>query len=248
MIQVVQRALDILECVAQDPETPKGLGEIAERVELNAATCARILQTLVAAGYVEQMGPRKGYRLGPMAYALAAQGPYRKDLVHVAQPVLERLAGETQETVLLAVLHQGRRVTLCEVEGTQIVQVRSDRLQLYDPLRTATGRLLLAYLDDTRRKSCLETSETYATAPVSTREQMEAELVQARRDGRVIRTSEGHVVGIAYPVWEGETVAAALGLHLPEHRFTGEHRDRVLEAMERAAREMSERVRARRPA
>ena len=59
--------------------------------------------------------------------------------------------------------------------------------------------------------------------------------------------ARGHVVGITYPVWEGETVAAALGLHLPEHRFTGEHRVRVLKAMERAAREMSERVRGQAP-
>ena len=64
MIQVVNRALNILEIIAKNPDRELGLTEIADSVELNHGTCANILKTLVLRGYVEQAGAKKGYKLG----------------------------------------------------------------------------------------------------------------------------------------------------------------------------------------
>lgn len=44
MIQVINRALNILEILAQEPDKEFGLSEIATAVELNAGTCANILK------------------------------------------------------------------------------------------------------------------------------------------------------------------------------------------------------------
>ena len=52
MIQVINRALNILEILAQEPDKEFGLSEIATAVELNAGTCANILKTLVYRNYV----------------------------------------------------------------------------------------------------------------------------------------------------------------------------------------------------
>ena len=43
MIQVINRALNILEILAQEPDKEFGLSEIATAVELNAGTCAKRL-------------------------------------------------------------------------------------------------------------------------------------------------------------------------------------------------------------
>ena len=64
MIQVINRALNILEIIAHDHNKEWGLSEIANELELNHGTCANILKTLVQRGYVEQMGLKKGYKLG----------------------------------------------------------------------------------------------------------------------------------------------------------------------------------------
>ena len=66
MIQVINRALNILEILAQEPDKEFGLSEIATAVELNAGTCANILKTLVYRNYVEQSGTKKRYKLGYM--------------------------------------------------------------------------------------------------------------------------------------------------------------------------------------
>ena len=56
MIQVIHRALDIVEFIARDPDKEFGLGEIAESLELNKGTCANIIKTLVNRGYLDQSG------------------------------------------------------------------------------------------------------------------------------------------------------------------------------------------------
>ena len=58
MIQVINRALNILEILAQEPDKEFGLSEIATTVELSAGTCANILKTLVYRNYVEQSGTK----------------------------------------------------------------------------------------------------------------------------------------------------------------------------------------------
>ncbi|MDH7568153.1 MAG: helix-turn-helix domain-containing protein [Armatimonadota bacterium] len=243
MVQVLRRALKVLEVVSEDPVRPHGLGEIAAAAGLNAATCARILKTLVEAGYVEQVAPKKGYRLGVMPYVLASRVPLERYLVQCAQPVLANLAAETGETTLLAVLRQGRRVVVVQVEGGQAVQVRSDYLQVFDPYQTATGRLLLAHL------SAPALAHTVARIglpgnswpEVQSAAELHEALEQLRSEEVVVRAA-GQVVGIASPVRQRGEVAAAVGLYLPRHRFAGEHRERILAGIRTAARAITARL------
>lgn len=59
MIQVINRAFDILEFVATDPTRPKSLTEVAEAAGLNQGTCANIMKTMVNRRYLDQVVPRK---------------------------------------------------------------------------------------------------------------------------------------------------------------------------------------------
>ena len=64
MIQVVNRAFDILELVALKGDNDVGLGEIADTLGLNHGTCANILKTMIYREYIEKTSSRGGYRLG----------------------------------------------------------------------------------------------------------------------------------------------------------------------------------------
>ena len=59
MIQVINRALDIIEFIAREPEKPKSLSDIANTLELNAGTCANIIKTLVERNYIEKLEYKK---------------------------------------------------------------------------------------------------------------------------------------------------------------------------------------------
>ena len=91
MVLVVVKALDILELVARDAGRAHSLTEIAESLQMNQATCVNILKTLVDKNYLEHLGRKKGYRLGPMAYSLTNNPSYSQDLLLAAKDLMEDL-------------------------------------------------------------------------------------------------------------------------------------------------------------
>ncbi len=245
MIQVIQRALNVMSHLARTPDESVALGDIAQATRLNAATCARILQTLVHEGYVDQEGRRKGYRLGPMAYALTSRGPYRKDLVTCAEPVVRHLAKATGETALVAILHRHKRFTLCRVEGGQDVQVRSDAVLCEAIYPTPTGRLLLAHMSadevaDFVAACGLPDAAVWPEA--QTRQGLLAELAALRTKDTVTLATRSQLAGVACPIRNADRVTAALGLYLPASRFTGAHKNMILKEMKTAAEQISLRL------
>ncbi len=236
MIQSVQRALAILEVLAEEPARPRFLSEIAGRLDLKLGTCANLLKTLTALHYANQAASRKGYTLGVMAYSLTRNGPYRKDLIAAAEPVMGRLAQELREAVLLAVLVNGKRIILCQTSGDDVFQVRDQFLMSEDIYKTATGRLLLAYAPAAELAAFLARKglpDRGQWADACTDRKFKAALDGIREAGYVI--SRNSLSGIAVPIREGEAVTASLGLFLPEFKLTPDHQARILKAMDAAA-------------
>ena len=65
MIQVIHRALNLLEFIAQHPNREYSLTEIADQHQLNHGTCANILKTLVIARLRGAGRPQKGLPTRP---------------------------------------------------------------------------------------------------------------------------------------------------------------------------------------
>ena len=237
MIRVLHNACDVLELLAARPEQPAGLGEIAGKLGLNASTCANILKTLIARGLVEQVGPRKGYRLGGTVYFLARGGPYRRDLVEIARPLVAGLSAELGEMALLATLQHGKRFILCIVNPARAVQVRDDVPYLNDVYETATGRLLLAH--ETPGEVDAYVAEHGPPGPAwpgaETPGALRTGLARIRDEGECVVTDGPEVAQAAFPVFEDGRVIAAIGVGVPLLRFDDEHRGRILVAGRAAA-------------
>jgi len=231
MIQVLDRACKILEFVAERPEEAKGLSVIARYVGLNQGTCANIVKSLCEQNFIEQVGRKKGYMLGPRVYFLARNGPYRKDIVTSVEPLLTRLASEVQESVLISTLHQGRKSILLEVNGNRVLNVKKDFLLQETVYNTATGRLLLAFLSSVELKSF-----------ISTKGLPDKKVWPEAEKGMIIHRPQKDVVAIAYPVKQDNVVIAALGLYLPSYRFKGVHREQILQKMKETAEKISESI------
>lgn len=221
MIQVIHRAIDIIEFIAREPERPKALGEVAEAVGLNHATCANILKTLVAREFIEQIGAKKGYLLGAKAYALTGNDGYRKDLIEAATEEMNRLTVALNENLLLAVLKGNQRIVLTRTTSEHDLQVRTADQK--DVFNTASGRLLLAFLPEVElekfiQKYGLPAAEIWPEA--ATTEGLKAALAQIRHEELAIQATAGRqVIGLAVPVRKAEKVVASLSVYLPEYRY-----------------------------
>lgn len=237
MIDVLFRGLHILEYLARREGRPALLREIVADTGIIKPNAARLLQTLTQLGYVEKPGPRQGYVLGPMSYALGQGGVCEWRLQALAEPVIERAARELGEHLVLATMQRGQRQVLCLASGHSDIQIRQDRQPRDDSYRTATGRLLLAWMPEAELQAHVEKhglpGEKWDN--INSAEDMAQHLEAIRTAEEPVDATGAVLVRKAVPVWRDAKVVAALGLAAPVSTFTGEHRATCLRRLEETA-------------
>ena len=90
MIQVLNRAFDILELVAIKRDSDIGLSEIADTLGLNHGTCANIIKTMISREYIEKTSSRGGYRLGSRCQYLTENFSFKNELLLSSVELMER--------------------------------------------------------------------------------------------------------------------------------------------------------------
>jgi len=238
---VLNKALDILEYLGREPETPKQLGRIAGDLDLNAATCARILKTLVDRHYADQAAPRGGYTLGPMSYSLSSRGVYRRTIAQLAAPIVAKCAHEIGEYVTVASYCRGKRYALATTNGNPELQLRTDADYFDDIYASATGRLLLAFEPPEAVEALVQAKGLPGRLwkEISSRAALRRELAGIREERFCIRLQQEQTIAFAYPVYDGDEVVAALGVAMLKSQFSGKKKKAALEAARRSAEEVS---------
>jgi DNA-binding IclR family transcriptional regulator len=241
MIQVIVRAFDILEFVAAQGKEPVQLYKIAEHVKLSQPTTANIVKTMLEKNYLEQLGRKKGYKLGIAAYQLTGNPSYQINMVNAAKEPMQELTNQLNETSLLAMIRNNKRVILKLVECHQVLQVKAVfEAEVYE---TSTGRLLMAYLEPKELNSLIKanglpTKKVWAGA--ETKPGLEKILKKIREEEFVQVYSKHHTVGFAVPVYKGTEVIAGLSIFVPESRYTDSHKEKIFKLIHKAAKKISE--------
>lgn len=243
MIQVIERAIDILEFIALQGKEPVQLIKIAEHLNISQPTCANIVKTLVQRNYLENVSRKSGYVLGAGAYKLTGNLSYNQDIIAAAKPVMEELTRAVNETCLLGVLRNNKRLILHSVQSDQDLQVRAKTEA--DVFATASGRLLTAYLPDKELDNLIK-AVGYPPATiwqgVQNEEGLSRVIKKIRKDAMAQTLSDKHICGFAVPVYRKEQVIASLSVFLPESRLTPKHKEKIIIAIQKAAKKIKERI------
>jgi DNA-binding IclR family transcriptional regulator len=141
----LHRGLLVMEVLAA-AAGPMRLTDVATSVELDKATTLRLINTLRAAGYVEQDGDQGRYYLTPRVWRLTRGDLRTEDLRQVARPELEALRDETGETVHLGMLLADQIVYIDKLETTHSIRLVSAIGQSQPLHTTGLGKALLAFL------------------------------------------------------------------------------------------------------
>ena len=240
MIQVLIRAINILEFVAQHDKEPVQLFLIAEHVGLSHPTTANIVKTLLDKNYLEHMGRKKGYRLGIAAYQLTGNPMYQQNLIAAAKGPMEQLTQQLNETSLLAMIQNNKRIILHQVECNQVLKVNT--VMVADVYDASTSRLCMAYftskeLDSLIKAVGLPTKKVWPGA--ETRAGLENELSKIRKEEFVQLVSVYHTVGFAVPIYKDKIVIAALSIFVPESRYTDSHKGKIAKLIRKAAKQIT---------
>ena len=221
-LRSVNRALTALELVADAGEL--GVTELGRRLGVHKATASRLAATLAERGLLERDPQTDRYHLGFGLVRLAGAAMARLDLVSAARAAMDDLAERTHETVTIGVLSGDDVVSVDQVTGTRSI-VSVSWVGKRTPLHTtSTGKVFLAFMDESEREKRLGASPLEAATPrsVSSAETLRGQLDEIRRRGyaQTLEELEVGLNAVAAPVRQADgQVTAALSVSGPSFRL-----------------------------
>ena len=241
MIKSVKKALDILSILSNSGENPISLSELAEKTNLNKSTCAHIVDTMCEELYVERVSRKEGYRLGPWSYMLSRYGSYYNSLSKLAYPILKWLHEQLDTAVFLSVVCNGRKYIILHIDPDNILPMSDGSMIQGYMESTATGRLLMAFMDSETFHYTLAKRANESKKDILTPE-LEAELKKIRVQGysHCSIPAERHQ-SYAFKVMDGEKNVASLGVLYTDLKDSPEYREKVIKSGRIAAAEISRR-------
>jgi IclR family acetate operon transcriptional repressor len=233
MIQVIDRAFNILEILDDECYCVDGIGVIAlsKLVNLKPPTVHNLLKTLLVLGYVEQVNGSK-YRLSFKASQLGHTAANQTLVRQVCEKFARELNQEFNETVVVAMYSRGIWQSLFELESQHRLKVSGLRItrNLYI---SATGRCILsAFSQDKRDKYIKENGRPSQEWPeVKDREQLNNQLDLIKENAYAVMEG-ADVAAIAVPLCVPQyEIFSAMGLYIPGTRYTNEIRNKLIKKL-----------------
>jgi IclR family transcriptional regulator, acetate operon repressor len=148
-VQVLLRALSLLEILAEDDEGYR-LIDLSERTGLPSSSVHRLLTTLEQKRFVSFERERGLWYIGPRCFSVGAVFGRRRQLSDFAMPIMRRLRDSTDETVKLGCVDENDVVLLLQAESREVVHVKAHPGDRSPLACTAMGKAILAAMPDSR--------------------------------------------------------------------------------------------------
>lgn len=230
-IQAVERAAIIMS--AFTPARPRlSLNEITAALGTSKATAHRYTKALRAANLLRYDPAESVYSLGPQVLALAAAARSGLPVIKIAEPYMDQLLREVQETVVLSVWDGESPIVVASNDNTDHVARVAVRLGArLSPTASAQGRVFCAFLPEDEvpmlRREMLSDPD-FAKELVRTREcgvSMKSPVVNGLRT-------------LAAPVFQAGRVVATLAI-VATSIANDEEVERNIDALRRVAENLS---------
>ncbi|MBB4103361.1 IclR family transcriptional regulator [Allorhizobium borbori] len=217
--QLLDRAVILLDLVADGEAEGVTLKQLASLSGLNTATCHRILNTLVGHKLLARDDKKKCYRLGArMAIygARAARGP---GLISRCEMVLTRIRRKTGDTIHLLARFNHDSVCLDRRDGECVVPTLTGSIGGSVPLGVGPGSIsMLAYLDEDEQDFIIRANlERYSAYRDLTAAKVRRLITDTRERGYAVDIGEliPGIAGVAMPILtEDNRPTASLGFTL----------------------------------
>jgi DNA-binding IclR family transcriptional regulator len=239
----VERALAMLEAVAQEPE---GLSnaEISRKLQIPKSSASYILRTLEKQAYLNRDPQTGRYRVGLKILSLSRGALSGLDVREVALPVMRHLMHKTSLTCHLAILDGPDAVYIEKVEPEGFIRMDTwvgRRMRVH---ATSVGKSLVAYIPRPRLERILADRGMEKRTPktITTVSRLLRELEKVRAEGYAVDDEENNMGArcVGAPVFnQGGSVEAALGLSGTINQVNAQTMPRILEALKDAARHIS---------
>lgn len=243
----LSKALAAIETLASSNYGVMGVSELARTIGVPKSTAHRLLKNLEYYSLIERSGTK--YLLGSRFVELGyrAKWSHYGQLREAAQPRMNALFEQTQETVNLAVLDQGEVLYLEKITGRGGTLVPSRIGARLPATCTAIGKALLAFAPQSELMDVMSAPLVRRTRrTITSRTVFINQIMRVRQERLAYETEESQdgVVCIAAPlVAESGRLFGAVSVSGPTHRFKANLAERAITlAAQRITSEVSQRL------
>jgi len=243
----VTRVIQMLSYLAQVQET--SIKEVSQALGLAPSTCHRLLDLLMREGMVERDPRERRYRIGVEFFRIAALAQQHFDIRRVAQPILESVVAQCDETCVLSLYDPalGRMIYAEKRDSGRMLRYQLPLNKPISLLWGSSGRAIAAYLpDETVRKIYAGESAAPASGePLPPFALLQDQLRRIREDGFAVSFGQkiAGAVGINAPVFgANDGVVGSLGITIPEVRVSDANMERLTTLVMEAAATLSAQI------
>jgi DNA-binding IclR family transcriptional regulator len=217
----VDKVLEIL-LLFNEHHRELSIEEISQVIGTPKSTTYRHIAILQNKGFLERTSPGN-FRLGLRILQLARALRSKWDVADIALPIMEAIAEQAQETVLLTRLFARQGIIIERVEPPQTVRISFEAGQVQPLHAGASWKILLANLNEDAWDQYLPQPLTQFTASTITDlGALKGDLRQIRKQGYAVTYNEvdPEVVAVAVPILNTKKqLVAGLSLAGPSFRM-----------------------------
>lgn len=213
-VQPVARALRLLE--ALNERQPLSLAALHQATSLPKPTLVRLLDTLIACGYVSRLPQRSGYALNERVLRLSNGFRHSDRVVEAARPFLSALTARYRWPVALSTFDQNAMRVRISTGHESPFYIDPAYLNKRLPMLVAAmGRVYLAFCPEEERDAILamlRASRASANAPARDEHYVRGIIQSVRKSGYATAAPMlgDPALGIAVPVMQDEKVLASI--------------------------------------
>lgn len=240
-LQTVSNALDILTALGKSDDY-LSVEQLAEYLNVPESTTYRLLQTLEKKGFVERHS-RNNIGLGSSLLSLSRNIHEKldKELVLIAKPWLEKITEVSKETSILSIRTDIYSKCIKSVSSQYIIRFVAENDRLLKLNVGASSKAILAFENERVIKAVIDTLNTEEE-----RKNLENELRDIKEKGYAVSSSEYDLgaVGFGVPVFNSlGQIYASLAIVGPDTRLKAEDRDRFIELLQAASKDITSKLR-----
>ena len=245
-IASVIKAVEVMEELAGSEEG-LGLTEISSRLNYGVSAAYHLLNTLRLCNIIEQDKKTKKYRIGIGLFRISSMSKRQNVLVNLAQPYLDKLRVEVDETSNLLVSDRTEVVYIAQSESTQLLKMFT-QLGAKAPLYcTGGGKVLLAYKSPKLQELVLNKTslKKFTKNTLFTIDDLLKEFETIKKQGYAVDNEEREegVTCVAAPVFDCYSeVIASISISGPSYRLKEKGLDSIIPNVVLAAKELSTRL------
>jgi DNA-binding IclR family transcriptional regulator len=237
----LEKGLDILEFISLEAK-PLSQSEIALGIDKNPNEIYRMLICLEQRGYLLRDEISGKYRPSLKMYNLSHRHSPIDEIRRVSRYPMDELSESIRQSCHISVLYRDKLIVISQSRSPGPIALSIEEGSLFPLIKTASGRVLLAFMEETERMTILQKNEDFKAYSARKQQKFLTSLKEIVETGHYQTPSDlaTGVVDITVPVGNGKQALASLTVSILSMQLNGTiTHEEILSAAKQAASRIS---------